>query len=219
MTMPQARTVLCFGDSNTHGTGPMRSLDDGPRLSPEERWPGVMAAALGGAFRVIEEGLPGRTTVHPDPIEGEHKSGLVALPILLESHEPIDLVVVMLGTNDLKARFALSPFDIAAGLERLAGIVLASASGPDGSAPRLLIVAPPPILDTGCLAPIFVGGAAKSEALADEIAKVAFRTGAGFLDARRHIVSSPVDGIHFDAGEHGKLGRAVAAAVSDLLGG
>ena len=211
------RTVLCYGDSNTHGTLPMASLEAMGRLGPQERWPGVMAAALGAGWRVVEEGLPGRTTVHPDPIEGAHKNGLAALPVALESHRPLDLVILMLGTNDLKARFSLVPEDIAAGIERLVLAIRASEAGPALAMPRLLLVAPPPVLEMGCLAPMFAGGAAKSARLGELYGAVARRHGLAFLDAGKVIRSDAAEGIHFGAGEHAKLGRAVAEAVEALF--
>ena len=213
------RTVLCYGDSNTHGTLPMASPEAMGRLGPDERWPGVLAAALGPGWRVVEEGLPGRTTVHPDPIEGVHKNGLAALPIALESHRPLDLVVLMLGTNDLKARFSLVPEDIAAGIERLVLAVGTSAAGPELAAPKLLLVAPPPVIEAGCLAAMFTGGAAKSARFGELYGAVARRHRVACLDAGTVIRSDAAEGIHFGAGEHAKLGRAVAGAVATLLGG
>ena len=106
------RVLVCFGDSNTHGSPPSTGEAE-PRYGPDVRWPGVLAGALGPGWRVHEEGLPGRTTVHPDPVEGGHLSGLAALPMVLGTHSPIDVLVIMLGTNDLKARFAVGPADIA----------------------------------------------------------------------------------------------------------
>jgi len=94
--------ILCFGDSNTHGSIPMRDRDDSRRFGPDERWPGVLRNELGAGWTVIEEGLPGRTTLHDDPIEGVYKNGLWYLRACLESHRPIDLMTLMLGTNDLK---------------------------------------------------------------------------------------------------------------------
>ena len=70
------KTVLCYGDSNTHGTRPMTRAGVLERFAREERWTGVLAQTLGASWRVIEEGLPARTTVHDDPIEGRHKNGL-----------------------------------------------------------------------------------------------------------------------------------------------
>lgn len=207
------RVVLCYGDSNTHGTAPMATLEDLGRLGPAERWPGVLAAELGAGWRVIEEGLPGRTTVHPDPVSGAHKSGIAVLPAILESHRPIDLVAIMLGTNDFKARFQVPPVEIADSIERLVLTVRTSFCGPGAGAPDVLAICPPPVLEAGCLAEIFEGGAARSARLAGFLAPVAARRGAGFLDAGEVIASSPLDGVHFDAAEHGRLGRAVAGAV------
>lgn len=206
--------ILTFGDSNTHGAPPVQGA---PRLGRNERWPCVMANILGSGWHLIEEGHGGRTTVHPDPIEGLHKNGIAALPIILDSHQPIDLITIMLGTNDLKARFSVTAEDIAQSCENLILLVKASASGPDGSAPKILLIAPPPILETGWLKGMFRGGAAKSAELGGLYTLVAQAHGTGFLDAGTVITSSPIDGIHFDATEHAKLGKAVAASVLQLM--
>jgi lysophospholipase L1-like esterase len=210
------RTILCYGDSNTHGTAPMTSLEDRRRLGRLERWPGVLAAELGDGWHVIEEGLPGRTTVHPDPVEGEWKNGLAVLPAILDSHFPIDLVVLMLGTNDLKPRFQVPPVQIATSVERLLRVIRYSEAGPGNSAPRSLLIAPAPVVEEGSLAEVFAGGPARSQ-LAAPYAEAARRHGAAFLDAGGIWTVSPVDGVHFDAAEHAKLGRAVAAVVRDLV--
>ncbi len=210
------RSILCFGDSNTHGTQPMQHLDDKRRMMPGERWPGRMSAALGQGWQIIEEGHPGRTTVHSDAVEGAHKNGLAALPVALESHTPIDMVIVMLGTNDLKARFALPAGDIARSLSRLILTVLASDCGPARKAPAMLLIAPPPILETGCLAAMFAGGAEKSALFASLYSAIAERHGIGFIDAGSVIRSSPVDGIHFDPPDHARLGTFVADHIGSL---
>ncbi len=207
------KTVLCYGDSNTHGTLPLEALGERRRLGRSERWPGVLAAELGPDWRVIEEGLGGRTSVLPDPVSGVHKNGLAVLPAVLESHRPLDVVAIMLGTNDLKRRFQLPPVEIGECVAQLVLTTLRSECGPDGGAPEVLLIAPPPVLETGVLAEIFEGAAEKSKRIGDVFAAVAKRLGVGFLDAGRVIASSPVDGVHFDAEEHGKLGRAVAAAL------
>ncbi|RYH06990.1 SGNH/GDSL hydrolase family protein [Tropicimonas sp. IMCC6043] len=209
------RTILCFGDSNTHGTVPMTGPDDLARYSRSGRWPGVLATELGPGWHVIEEGHPGRTTVHDDPIDGAHKNGLTMLPALLESHRPIDLVLVMLGTNDLKARFSVPPEDIARSVERLARMVQASNAGPNGQPPGLILIAPTPIEETGWLAAMFAGGAAKSRSLGAAIANAASRVGAGFVDAGELAAVHPLDGIHLTADGHRTLGMALAAAVAE----
>jgi lysophospholipase L1-like esterase len=175
----------------------------------------VLAAELGAGWHVIEEGLPGRTTVHPDPVEGEWKNGLAVLPAILDSHFPIDLVVLMLGTNDLKPRFNVPPVQIGTSIERLLRTVRASEAGPGGAAPRVLLIAPAPVVEEGSLAEVFAGGPARA-GLAGPYAEAARRHGAAFLDAAPVWTVSPVDGVHFDAAEHGKLGRAVAAVVRGM---
>ena len=210
------RTVLVYGDSNSHGTAPMPTLLDMRRFGPDERWPGVMAAALGPGWRLVEEALPGRTTVHPDPVSGLHKNGLAVLPAVLESHAPLDLVILMLGTNDLKARFGLPPVEIAVGAEQLMRHVRQGFTGPGGAAPALLVVCPPPVEEAGCLAEVFEGGAAKSRRLAPHYAEAAARWGAAFFDAGTVVGPSPVDGVHLEAADHRRLGQAIAAAVQAM---
>ncbi len=214
------RTILCYGDSNTYGTAPMEHLDDDRRFGPGgtgggERWVSVMRAQLGADWWVVEEGLPGRTTVLDDPIEGIYKNGLTYLTPCLESHRPVDVVTIALGTNDLKARFGMPAGDIAAGAGILVETV-AKALAVFGQSAKVLLIAPPPILEVGCLADMFAGGAAKSRSFATYYKTVATRLGAGFLDAGSVIGSSKTDGIHFDLPEHRKLGQAVAAAVKQL---
>ncbi len=209
-------TVLLFGDSNTYGTVPMRDLSDARRHPAEVRWPGVLRAALGAGWTVIDEGLPGRTTVHDDPIEGADRNGLRMLPALMESHRPLDAVVIMLGTNDLKMRFSLPPQDIALGLARLVEAVRASrlAAHPD---PKILLVAPPPIRAVGCLTEMFTGGHEKSRRLAPAIAAMAAMLRTDFLDAGTVAEMSPVEGIHMEVGAHRALGLAVADRLLGLF--
>lgn len=206
------RSLLLFGDSNTHGTMPMPDLDFDGRFDRDERWAGRLAKLLPD-WEVIAEGHPGRTTVHDDPVEGAHRNGLTVLPALLESHRPLDAVLVMLGTNDLKERFSVNAGDIAHSLERLVRAIRASECGPGGGAPGVLLVAPPPILEVGCLAGMFAGGAAKSQGLAREIGAAARRAGVAFLDAGQVVQVSPVDGIHYGAEANPALAEAFAAAI------
>ena len=210
------RTILCYGDSNTHGTRPIPKVGAMQRFGERERWPGILRASLGAGWAVIEEGLPGRTTVHDDPIEGAHKNGRATLRACLESHLPIDLVVLMLGTNDLKARFSVTASDIAGSVEMLIREILACNAGPDGGVPRLLLVAPAPVEEIGFLGGMFEGGAAKSRKLAALYQVVADRHGAAFLDAGAVIRVSPVDGVHFEAEQHHALAQAVGAAIAAM---
>lgn len=206
------RTLLCFGDSNTHGTMPMPDLDFAGRFDRDERWTGRLARLLPD-WEVIAEGQPGRTTVHDDPVEGPHRNGLTVLPALLESHRPVDVVLIMLGTNDLKPRFAMNAGDIALSLDRLIAVVRGSGAGQGGAAPALLIAAPPPIVEVGCLAEMFEGGALKSQGLAVRMQAVAARQGVAFLDIGPLVQVSGVDGIHYDASANPVLAEAFAQAI------
>lgn len=208
------KTVLCYGDSNTWGSDP-RTRE---RFLEDVRWPGVLARELGDGFRVIEEGLSGRTTVRDDPIEGAHKNGRTYLRACLESHKPLDLVTVMLGTNDLKGRFAASASDIAQGAASLAEQILHSGCGPGGSAPVVLLISPPPVGKLTDMAEMFEGAQEKSARFAGHYRRFAEQYGCGFLDAGAVIASSDLDGIHLEADEHRKLGEAVAARVRKVLG-
>lgn len=211
------RTLLLFGDSNTHGTMPMPDLDFSGRYSRDERWAGRLARMLPD-WEVINEGHPGRTTLHDDPVEGAHRNGMTVLPALLETHRPVDAVLIMLGTNDLKERFSVNAGDIAQSLERIILFIRSFGVGPDGTAPGILLVAPPPIVEVGCLADFFAGGAAKSRQLADRIARVADRTGVAFMDAGSLVAVSAVDGIHYDAPANEILATAFAAAIRQHFG-
>ena len=131
LAAPMEKNILCFGDSNTFGSDPR----GGARYDRHTRWPGVLRDTLGTGFWVIEEGCGGRTTVHEDPIESLNsgsKSGVAYLPACLHSHQPLDLVIILLGTNDLKPRFAVGADDIARGVGALVDAVRASTTGRDG---------------------------------------------------------------------------------------
>jgi lysophospholipase L1-like esterase len=209
------KSILCFGDSNTYGYAVLERPDG--RYAYEERWTGVLAAALGSGWRVIEEGLNGRTTVHDDPVEGEFRNGKTYLLPCLHSHQPLDVVTIMLGTNDLKARFGLSAWDVAESVGALVGIIRAAAVGRRGSTPAILIIAPPPILPELPLhEDMFLGAHEKSPQLAKYFAAVAKRLEVQFLDAGSVVKSSKVDGFHLDPGAHLKLGQAVAAKIRTI---
>jgi lysophospholipase L1-like esterase len=211
------RSLLCYGDSNTHGTMPMAGLGAMGRFDRHTRWTGQLAALLPD-WHVIEEGLPGRTTLHDDPIEGAHRNGLSVLPAILESHRPVDVVLLMLGTNDLKQRFSVNAMDIALSVEKLVLATRASACGPDGGAPGVILVAPPPILEVQDLGAIFAGGEAKSHELGPRLAAVARTHGLPFVDAGLLIGVSQVDGIHYDEPAMAVLAQAFAETVRQNFG-
>lgn len=205
-------TILCYGDSNTWGADPAGT----GRFPPDVRWTGVLQRELGAAHRVIEEGLNGRTTLWDDPIEPNRNGKTYLLPCL-ESHRPLDLVLLMLGTNDLKARFALSASDIAQAAAAVAHLALRTARTADDRAARVLLIAPPAVAAPTDLDQMFAGGAEKSRLFPRYYRFFAERHGLAFFDAGAVVTASPLDGVHFSAEEHAKLGRALAAEVRRLL--
>jgi len=206
--------ILCFGDSNTWGYNPAT----GERFPRDVRWTGVLQAELGPGFHVIEEGLNGRTTVWEDPVEGD-KMGRRHLPPCLESQAPLDLVVLMLGTNDTKQRYSAPPTDIARGVGVLLDIIVSSTAGSRAKAPPVLLLAPVPLGRLTELAPMFQGGPEKSRLLAPLYAALARERGCAFLDAGSVAQCSDVDGVHFEAAGHRALGEAVAREVKKILRG
>jgi lysophospholipase L1-like esterase len=207
--------LLCFGDSNTHGTPPMTERGAYRRFGAADRWPRVAEGLLPG-WEVVEEGLPGRTAQFPDPVMGAHMDGRAGLRIALESHGPIDALAVMLGTNDVKTRYGATPAQVAAGIAALLDIALSDEMQARHGGFRVLVICPPPVLEQGVIAGEFWGARATSLALAPLYRALAEARGCGFLDAGEAIEVSPVDGIHFEAPAQRRLGEAVAEAVRAL---
>ncbi len=208
------KVIVCYGDSNTWGADPSGA----GRFPPDVRWTGVLQAELGSGYKIIEEGLNGRTTNIEDTIE-EDRNGRRQLPPTLESHRPFDLMIIMLGTNDLKQRNNRSAADIAQSASKLAEMARKSCCGPNGGNPAVLLMAPPATVEAGHgLDLLFAGSIEKSRKFPEQYALYAGAAGVEFLDAGSVVVSSPVDGIHLDPEEHGKLGKAVAVEVRRILG-
>lgn len=214
------KTILCFGDSNTWGFIPESITESFPRRHPREvRWTGVLQRELGSDYYVVEEGQNGRTTVHEDFIN-LHRNGRSYLPACLESHKPIHLVILMLGTNDLKATFNLPAAEVAAGAGALAKMILTSESGPGAKPPKVLLVAPPRVGHMTHLPDLYeklADGQAKSARFPACYEVVAKALGCAFLNSQEFTTPSPVDGIHLEAEDHAKLGAAMAEAVKRIL--
>jgi len=207
------KEILCYGDSNTWGWTPCT----GVRYGKNERWTGVLAKELGEGYNIIEEGLNGRTTVWDDPIEG-WKNGKTYLEPCLNTHKPLDLVIIFLGTNDLKSYFSLPAYAIANGAGALVKMVQKSETGRNGSAPNVLLLAPPPM---GFLnaerEEKFTGGREKSRKFAGLYQEVADTLGCHYFDTSQVIVSSDLDGGHLEKSEHKKLGLALAEILREIL--
>ncbi len=213
------KTILCFGDSNTWGFVPESITAPFPERHPYAvRWTGILARELGSAFRVVEEGQNGRTTVHDDPFAAV-RNGKAVLPAILESHKPLDLVVLMLGTNDLKNVFGVSPGEIATGVKVLAQMILNSDAGIMNRPPKLLLLCPPAIGDQLHLPDIaakFPNAQKDSRKLPKHYESLATSLGCGYLNTQT-LIEPGSDGIHLDAAAHARLGNAVADVVKAIL--
>jgi lysophospholipase L1-like esterase len=206
------RTIVCYGDSNTHGAHPDPLVHD--RIARDRRWPGVMRIALGEGYEVIEEALGGRCTVWDTPLS-PGRNGLAYLAPCLESHEPVDLVIIMLGTNDTKRIYGLTAPEIASGASVLVDVARGSLAGPGGTPPRVILVAPAPLGEPTLHGHLWGFGASRDESLrlAELYRLVAEDRDIGFFDAGSVAAVSPLDGVHLDEEAHAALGAAMADAV------
>ena len=208
------KTIVCFGDSNTFGSHPL-----GGRHPYEQRWTGRLQQMLGDAFRVIEEGLGGRTTVFEDEIE-LGRCGRTALPICLGTHKPIDLLVIMLGTNDLKARLNLTDWDLGRGMQELIRDVKTYPFQPAYPSPQILLVSPIEIAHGvsrtfGCFSEDAAERSGRFAAIYEQVAR---EEGAHFLNAAAYAGPSREDRLHMDGEGHAALAEALAKKVREILG-
>ena len=208
--------ILCLGDSNTHGycADPNDCADGGIRFNEDERWTMRLQKALGENYLVTEEGLSGRTTVFQDPCHECMDALTVAYPIL-KSHEFIDLLIIMLGTNDTKDRLGMNAACIGLGMERLVRKCMSvDCWGKHG--PNVLIVAPPPIgddLNDPCMGEHC---AEKSRGLAKYYQEKANLLGCHFMDANGCEFNS-IDYMHLTRKGHAQLAERVAALVPQIV--
>ena len=138
------KTVLCYGDSLTWGY----NAETIGRHAYEDRWPSVLQRALGNQVRIIPEGLNGRTTAFDDHLADCDRNGARILPTILQTHNPLDLVILLLGTNDMKPVVAGAAFAATQGVRRLIQLVRNHTWGFGYDVPDILIVAPPVISET-----------------------------------------------------------------------
>ena len=213
--------IVCFGDSNTHGycAEPADCADGGDRFNEAERWPCVLGSLLGEEYRVLEEGLEGRTTVFEDPLT-EGLCGLNSIYAALMCHKPVDLLIIMLGTNDTKERFGVNPECISKGMERLVNKAKTIPAWPE-SGPNILIICPPHIMDDLYSSPVLGvmgnGCPEKSRLLAPFYAQVAKLTGCHFLDAEGLAEFNHADGMHLTRKGHTQLATWLAKEIPGLV--
>lgn len=205
------KRIVCFGDSNTWGY----NGQTGMRFDENTRWTGVLAKELGNDYTIIEEGQNGRTTAWDDPVEGE-KNGLKYLIPCLESHAPFDIIIIMLGTNDLKNRFNVSAHEIASTAGRLVKIAQNSEYGRDGMEPKILLASP---IHIGAIEKSAFGYMFKTTASAEskELSKFYMQTAetlkCEFFDASLVAQPGEFDFLHMDSASHKALGMAFAKKI------
>lgn len=209
------KSLLAFGDSLTWGFIPGTRA----RYPFDQRWPNVLQAELGAGFKVYENALNARTTVHDNPFRDD-RSGLRVLPVLLEAHAPLDLVILSLGSNDFHTNYGLSPMHVARGMRRLVQLVKTHQTEPGMPVPEVLVVSPPRIIRTQD--PYYAGMFGDTHAVFDQLAPLyqalALEEGAHFFDAAKVVSAAPTDGIHLTAEDTVALGMALVAPVQTILG-
>jgi lysophospholipase L1-like esterase len=204
------KTILCYGDSITWGYNPK----DGTRYEYFQTWPGVMEKSLGNGYRVITEAITGRTTCWDLPY-APYRNGKDYLPMLLESHSPLDLVIVMLGLNDLMKLIGKSANESAWGLLSLIRIILSPIFG--GVPPKILIIAPPAISNLSALNKMaYEGMEEESKKLAECYSTIAKESKSEFMDSNEYIKVSDIDGIHLLSDQYKILGEVVADKVRKM---
>ena len=209
-----ATTVLCYGDSNTYGFDPRTGF----RYAEGVRWTSRLASLLGEEYRVVEEGCNGRTTIFDDPLEG-WKNGLDYLKPCLNSHKPVDIVVLMLGSNDLKETFHATAAEIADGAGVLVKTIREFTEEKQGFIPQVVLVSPPEIGE-GIRYSAFYGSflenaIERSRQFPAEYKRIADTYGCVFCDAAEWIRPSEADSLHLDPEAH----RVLAEKLSDVIRG
>lgn len=211
------KTILCYGDSITWGSAPAT----GERHPFEVRWPNVLQKALGPEVQVITDGLRGRTTGFDEHLAACDRNGVRILPTSLYTHAPLDLVILMLGSNDMKPAIAGTALAAMQGMRRLVEIVRLNATRDRTTEPpEVLIVAPPALCETANFefAAMFAGGIEPSKMLASLYSDLADAEGCGFFDAGSVAQTSPIDGVHLDENNTRAIGKGLEPIVRMMLG-
>lgn len=212
--------VLCYGDSNTWGFTP----GSGVRFEKDSRWPALMQKELGNRYEVVEDGIIGRTTIYDDPVN-PYRNGLTGLGYSLQTHCPIDLVVLCLGTNDLQFTNLAG---VIRGIKELlrtlknANAIFTGSTVLFRTEPKILLVAPPALHDDhDKMRPdtAMCGRVEDSRRFGEVFRQIAPAYGAAFVDAAEVAQASAVDCIHMDADSHRRLSALVAAEVRRIMEG
>jgi lysophospholipase L1-like esterase len=209
-----AERIMVFGDSLSWGYMPGTKHQ---RFAADIRWPGKLQQLLGDDYEIIEENLNSRGIENGDPRPGkEGRRALDYIEACLDSQDPLDQVVVMLGTNELKYEMNMSAEQVGESMEKLLDIVINRPSQFRDTSPRVTLVSPPIINETTeycTTGDKYLGATQKSEELAGVYERLAAKLGIGFVAL--NSVNAGVDGIHIDADEHTKVAQLVHAAITD----
>lgn len=216
------RSIVCYGDSNTWGFMPKAYPPEWSvnRFARDVRWPGVLQKMLGDEWYVIEEGLNGRTTFLDDP-QDMNRNGLKFIDTCMLTHMPCDLVIVMLGTNDVKEFLGATPLIISKGVEAIVKRTKAGGYGLKGNAPEILVIAPPALgegmMDAHPGDEFGATSVAKSRALSAYYEKIATANGVHFLDACAELTADAADCVHMNAEGHRRLAEMVSEAIGKIF--
>jgi len=217
------KSILCYGDSNTWGYIPVKNFTSTQRYPRNKRWPGILQKLLGNDYYIVEEGLNGRTTnldysIPPD------RNGKTYLSPCLYSHAPINLVIIALGGNDLKACFNRKAEDVKDGLSELIDIIQQSIYGPGMiRSPEILIINPPkPLSAAGNFVDengvhVFIDAVAKAELLAQAYSDLSKEKECHYLEISQLVFPSPLDGLHFDFVGHDKFANLVFEKINSIF--
>ena len=218
------KTILCYGDSNTWGFMPKK---DSPAITANNRypwgvrWTSLVQMQLGENYRVAENGVNGRTTMFDCPL-ADYRNGLKDIEVGMQSQMPVDLVIIMLGTNDVKGHLGMPPYIISRGAGRLIEKIRMGGYGPDGASPEILLMAPirlHPEMEERWLGEEFGHQALTKDAqLGRYLGKVAETCGVHFLDAGEYVTADPADGIHMNEEGHALLAEKVYEKIKGILG-
>lgn len=199
-TNPNATRILCFGDSNTWGRGGANN----DRFLASERWTGILQQKLGPTYEILEEGLRSRTADLDDYDEkNPGRNGATYLRPCLESHYPTDLVILWLGTNDLKKKFDRQPKDIAQAIKKLVTMIKTVGKTATNQSPQILLISPPlvreEVLKTGSQ---FIGAGEKSKQLGPLLKQLASEMQIAFIDLAESTKTGDADGVHLEKEMH-----------------
>jgi len=215
-------TILCFGDSDVWCSIPGDFNENtglSGRFSKDKRWTGVLQNELGNSYHVLTEGISARTTNLDEIVPGRpYKNGFTQLPVCLETHYPIYLVIFWIGTNDTKIQYHRSVSEIAEGMQELIRTVKLSNKGPSAIAPKILLISPQPAIKVTNIHPQMDNTSIeKTQQLASFYQMLANEEECEFLDAAQYVSSSHADGVHLDESEQKILGKVIAKKINMTL--